>query len=128
MATQHDLQWHLEAIKFLKEWSTSLVVIQSGALAVIGHILTDGGLTTKRWIIVLSMISFLLSIATAAHLIGAIPYLVQHFPKRLKAQADIYRMTNYFGIPLWCLALTQHVFFFVGIIAFSAFVMAQDGP
>ena len=31
-------------------------------------------------------------------------------------------MPNHFGIPLWILALSQHLLFMVGIVAFGGFI------
>ncbi|MCK9377557.1 MAG: hypothetical protein M0P73_15570 [Syntrophobacterales bacterium] len=121
---EKEIKWQpqFEAIKLLKEWSTALVVIQSGALAIIGNILKNGDTVNHlNWIFV-SMVSFLASILVAVNVIGAIPPIVQRLPKLVESCDDIYKMKNYLGIPLWILAFFQHILFFSGILCFVWFI------
>lgn len=76
MGKENKWQSQFEAIKLLKEWSTALVVIQSGALAIIGNFLYNGGIVNHFHWIFASIVSFLASILVAANVIGAIPPIV----------------------------------------------------
>lgn len=121
---ENEIKWQsqFEAIKLLKEWSTALVVIQSGALAIIGNILKNGDNVDHFSWIFASMVSFLASILVAANVIGGIPPIVQRLPKLVDSCDDIYKMKNYLGIPLWILAFFQHILFFAGILCFVWYI------
>ena len=113
------MNYHLEALKLLKEWSTALVVIQTAAIAVLGGIVKDGNVgLAKPWLGV-AFVCFLISILVAANLIGAMPRIVQNLETLVKRHGDIYRMRNALGIPLTVLALLEHLFFAAGIASFA---------
>lgn len=94
-----DQKWtpYLEAIKLLKEWSTALVVIQTGALAVLGGLVKDGNVTNPTSWLASSLGFFLASILVAAHVIGAIPLIVQHLPQLAERHGDIYTKCGTFS-------------------------------
>ena len=119
---EHKIQPYFEALNLLKQWSTALVVTQTGAMAVLGGLLKNtSGLTAQPWLAT-CIVSFLASILVAANVIGAIPPIVQKLPALVEEYNDIYKMPNYFGIPLWVLAFFQHLLFAVGVIAFGGFI------
>lgn len=113
---------HFEALKLLKEWSTALVVVQSGAMAVIGSMVKDGNVGTAKPYLAMAIICFLFSILVAANVVGAIPKIAQNLPVLVERYGDIYKMRNSFGIPLTCLALAEHLLFALGVISFAAFL------
>lgn len=112
----------LEAFKLLKEWSTALVVVQSGAIAVIGALLKESNTVIELPYFGLSLICFVGSILVSAHVVGTIPYNVQRLPELILKQKDIYRMRNYIGIPIWVLAFVQHLLFTGGMLSFVGFL------
>jgi hypothetical protein len=114
-----------EALKLLKEWSTALVVIQTGAIAVLGGLVKDGKILGSFSWLTTSLVCFLASILIAANVIGAIPPIVQKLPELVDKYGDIYKMRNYLGIPLWMLAFMEHILFAAGLIAFGGFVYFQ---
>jgi hypothetical protein len=89
-AVAHDVEARLEALKLVKDWSTALLVVQSGAIAVMG------GLIEKRppsgWllgVVVAVFCTLILSIYLGAIcVIGTIPYIAQHLPG--SPTSDIY--------------------------------------
>jgi len=122
MGSERGSDYRLEALKLLKEWSTALVVVQTGAMAVLGGLIKDSKMmSVKPWISI-SLGCFLASILITANVIGAIPGMVQQLSESTKNNRDIYQMRNYFGIPLWIFALCQHLFFAAGLVAFGGFV------
>jgi hypothetical protein len=116
-----------EALKLLKEWSTALVVIQTGAMAVLGGLVKDGVNTDAFPWLVTSLVCFLVSILVAAHVTGAIPPIMQKLPELVERYGDIYKMPNYFRIPLGVLAFSEHILFAVGLGCFGIFVFYQAG-
>ena len=110
---------HLEAIKLLKEWNSTLVVIQIGAIAVIGGIYKGGAVCGSIKYIKTALIAFLTSILVSASLIGAIPFIVQNFPENYNTYGNIYKMQNIIGIPIFIMATAVHGLFIIGLIAFG---------
>ncbi|MDQ3817229.1 MAG: hypothetical protein M3362_06015 [Acidobacteriota bacterium] len=107
----------LEALKLLKEWSTWLVTIQTGALGLIAAIanpkstFTYGGAGAKWTVVCLG-----LSIVCATWVLAAIPSIAQ----RLKPTDNIHsmRLFEWLPIPLWVLTALQHWFTVAGILIF----------
>jgi hypothetical protein len=112
-----------EAIRLLKEWSTAIVVVQSGALAVIGGLIKDGSFNSAEvvWLII-SVCSFIISIVFAANVIGALPLIVEELSDNINKYKSIYKIRNFIGIPLWFLAFLQHLFAVIGLISFGYFI------
>jgi hypothetical protein len=116
-----------EALKLLKEWSTALVVIQTGAMAVLGGLVKDGVKPDAFPWLVTSLICFILSILVAAHVIGAMPPIMQKLPEKVEQYGDIYKMQNYLHIPIGILAFSEHILFMAGLVSFGFFVFYQAG-
>lgn len=81
------MNYHFEALKLLKEWSTALVLVQTGAMAVLGGIIKDGIAANQKPWLAASFVCFLVSILGAAHVIGAIPKIVQNLPALIDVMA-----------------------------------------
>src|SRR5687767_7468063 len=111
--------YRFEALKLLKEWSTALVLIQTGAMTILGSVLK--GDNAENPFLRATFVFFLASIMVAAHVIGAIPDIVQNLREKMQEQRDIYKMRNRFGISLAWLATAEHIFFALGIFAFFCF-------
>jgi hypothetical protein len=122
---EKKLDLAVESLKVLKDWSMALVVVQSGALAVLGGLLKGGEIIIITPWLLASVFFFVASILVAANVIGAIPPIIQRLPEMLERYNDIYKMPNYLGIPLWVLAFTQHVFAAMGLISFVLFLQFQ---
>lgn len=122
MSDQPKWMPQFEAFKLLKEWSTALVVVQSGAIAVLGGMLKETNQGDHFPWLAVSLAGFLCSILISANVIGAIPYIVQRLPELIVKQKDIYRMRNYIGIPIWVLAFAQHLLFAVGMLSFVGYL------
>jgi hypothetical protein len=122
MSKNENWKLHFEALKLLKEWSTALVVIQTGAMAVLGGLLKNGSVGEAKIWLAISLACFLASILVAANVIGAIPPIVQKLPELVPKYGDIYKMRNFLGIPVWVLAFGEHLFFAGGLITFGGFI------
>lgn len=129
MTTERDEQemkltkeLNLEAAKLVKEWSVWMVGVQA---ALIGFILKNEmqppllGSTLN-----LSLACFVLSILAAAWVLGALPFVVICIPEmqdRDPSMSNIFfsKIDSIFPlkfIPLWVMALIQHVTFALGLI------------
>jgi len=115
------MNYHFEALKLLKEWSTALVVVQTGTLALLGSLLQAGKVRESTWLAV-ALACFVVSMLFAANVLGAIPGLVQDLPQLVERHGDIYRMRNRIGIPLTVLALGEHTFFVAGILSLCTYL------
>lgn len=112
-----EYNYYLEALRFLKEWSTAIVVVESAVLAVLGGMLKDANIVEgNRTLFALGLFSIIISIFFCANVIGAIPPITQFLPENVKKHKDIYKMRNYAGVPLWILAFFQHIFALSGIV------------
>src|SRR5947209_5146856 len=87
--SNQQLTARLEALKLVKEWSTGLIVVQSGAIAVIGAFLQNVP-TGWRLILVIALLASLIAsiYIGAVALLGTIPYIAQNIPKH--PEQDIY--------------------------------------
>lgn len=113
---------YFECLKLLKDWSTGLVFVQTGAIAVFGGLAQKDSFE-PNWMFGGALICFLLSIAFAANVVGVIAYRMQYLPDLVQQYPDnIYRIRNYFRIPLWVLAFLEHAFFVFGITFLGAFL------
>ncbi len=113
---------NLEAAKLVKEWSVWMVGVQA---ALIGFILKNeinpplSGNSVN-----LSLGCFALSILAAAWVLGALPFVVICIPEmndRDSSEANIFfskidSLPLLRMIPLWLMALIQHVTFALGLI------------
>jgi hypothetical protein len=122
MTPDCNMELHIEALKLLKEWSTSLVLVQCGALAVIGGIIRNPIDSNNRKWLSISAVCFLLSIISSASVVGAIPYIVEKLPYNINEYNDIYHIRNYLGIPLYVFTTGQHIFAAIGLGAFAVFL------
>ena len=89
MTMTEDITVRIEALKLVKEWSIGLIVVQSGAVAVIGTLLNQ---PPTGWFLVLVIALFISLIASiwfgAVSVVGTIPFIVQKLPENPKC--DIY--------------------------------------
>ena len=111
----------LAAIGLLKDWSNCLLVVQSGALGVIGAMVKDSRTTKARVLALFSVSFFVLSICAAANLIGSLPYLAQ----AADTIKDIYREAGNLDIGIRQNATAQVVLFVAGLIMFLCFTWAR---
>jgi len=123
MNNNENINFHLEALKFLKEWSTAIVVVESAILAVLGGMLKDSNIVAgNRTLLALGLTAIIISIFFCANVIGAIPPITQFLPENVRKYKDIYKMRNYAGVPLWILAFFQHLFALLGIVFISILI------
>jgi hypothetical protein len=111
----------LVAIGLLKDWSNCLLVVQSGALGIIGAMVKDSRTTKARLLALVSVSFFVLSICAAANLIGSLPYLAQ----AADSIKDIYLEEGNLNIPIRHNATAQVILFILGLIAFLCFTWAR---
>lgn len=119
------IQPYLEALKLLKEWSSTLLVLQTGILAAIGGFIDKDKIKKGNRLIITSMFFFSASILMALHVIGTIPWSAQKLPELVAKYKDIYQFPNFLGIPIWFLAFGQHIFFILAVAFFLAFVIVS---
>ena len=125
------MQSRLEALKLVKEWSNALVIVQSGAIAVIGALLPRLGSNTPILIVVAFLFITMISgiVVGVNFVMGTIPYIVQNVSS--KKNWDIYEQCG--GIRsdkfkfskenLGKYCLWQSNFFIASLILFAVLVM-----
>ena len=118
----------LEAIKLLKDWSTWLAGIQTGAIAVVGALLRDGRPGKHKWLPPACLTAFSLSLLAAAWLLGTLPRLIFLLTTGVSTTNDIiakvipfYLLPPYVTSPvrLGLMVTFEHMFFLIGIALFS---------
>jgi hypothetical protein len=117
----NELLPYFEALKLLKEWSTTLLVLQTGILTAVGAFIDKAKLKDGRLSLIASMIFFAASVVIALNVIGTIPWATQRLPELVAKYHDIYKFPNYIGIPIWVLAFGQHTCFIIAIGFFVRF-------
>ena len=117
----------LEALKHIRDYSASLVVIQSGFIAVIGLLLKTSSPSGTFYLGILFAVLIVSIYIGAVAVVGTVPHIVQKIANQ--PDCDIYEQTG--GIPKGWLAtqklgklclLQAHLF--VGVLAlFAVFVL-----
>lgn len=88
-----DIQVRLEALKLIKDWSAGLIVVQSGAIAVVGALLKAVPTGLNLALVLALLLLLIASIYMGAvSVIGTVPYIVQNLPK--DPQCDIYAQSG----------------------------------
>lgn len=122
---KNELLPYLEALNFLKDWSTILLIIASGLFAILlvmGMYLDKTKLEKGRLWLSASLAFFALSTLIALNVIGTIPWSTQRLPELVGQYHDIYQFPNYAGVPIWIIAFGQHTSFIVGMICIVVFL------
>jgi hypothetical protein len=129
----HQINSRIEALKLIKEWSAGMIVVQSGAIAVVGAMLG----TVPTWF-ALALVIYLLLVLVASIYVGAvavvgtIPFITQSIPD--DPTCDVYSrrggLKNY-RVELAALSLgdqciLQSNLFVLSLIIFSLFVVCRS--
>lgn len=122
----------LEALKQIRDYGASLVVIQSGFIAVIGLLLKTSSASGSIYLGILFAVLIVSVYVGAVAVAGTVPHIVQNIANQ--PDCDIYEQTG--GIPKGWLAtkplgklclLQAHLF--VGVLAlFAVFVLFYSHP
>jgi hypothetical protein len=118
----------LAALRFLKEWSTWMVGVETLLMGFLVSLLTGDRITLGSIYLKGAVVCFGISIMIAAWLLGAIPSLSQRLPM---ATEGIYRMPLFSIFPLkyirvgWVTFL-QHLFFFLGMLGIVASILLKQ--
>jgi hypothetical protein len=75
MNGDHDLA--LEALSFLKDWSSGLVIVESGIISVTGAMLKGTRRGPARSAALVSFLAFIISIVAAANVLGSLPGIAE---------------------------------------------------
>jgi hypothetical protein len=123
----------LEALKLVKEWSAGLIVVQSGAIAVIGAFLqtVPSGWRLGLVIALLALLIFSIFIGAVA-VLGTLPYIVQNLPNH--PEQDIYdwrggiekSLLPFAKLRLGSLCLWQSRLFIMSMILFAIFAVSRE--
>jgi hypothetical protein len=123
-----------EALSFLKDWVTSLVQLETGALAVFG-LAAIGAIPISIKVfaafelvfIILSGLSILISMAYGLTLLNALPGAVQRVPASAAArQSDIFSISNEpWHSSIYMMVQRFRSWFLLGVIVFSLFVLTR---
>jgi hypothetical protein len=116
----------LESLKLLKEWSTWLVTIQTGLLSFLATAKNLGVFVASDFFLA-TVICTALSILMGAWVLSSIPSVVRRVDDSRKYED--FRLYDVCCIPSWLtlniVAITQHVFFFAGIISFVVLILCS---
>lgn len=110
------MEIQLKALDLLKDWSTWLVAIQTGALGLISLSGQDKTSIKPGWAYAV-LICFAVSIITATFVLGGIPSIVQRLPQ--SEEKNIYHIPIFERWPrLWYFTFVEHVSFLLGVVLF----------
>jgi len=120
----------LDALKMLAEWSKWLVLVQTGAITVIGafwkpEVVHQVGIWPK-FLMSLTIICFGVSILAASYLLKSLPATAQRLPP--PENNDIFLMGTYEGtrgIPVYVVANVETYSFVFGFVCFVSAVMVS---
>lgn len=130
-----DIQVRLEALKLIKDWSAGLIVVQSGAIAVVGALLKAVPTGWPLALVIVLLFSLIASIYMGAvSVIGTVPYIAQNLTK--DPQCDIYAQSGGIAkgplgtLTLGRLCLLQTHLFVVSLLLFGIFAVFRQptGP
>jgi hypothetical protein len=120
----------LEALKMLADWSKWLVLVQTGAITVIGafwkpEVIARAGFLSKI-LMSLTILCFAVSIVAAANLLKSLPATAQRLPP--PPGKDIFHMGTYEGtqgVKVYTVAKVETYSFILGFFCFVLAVMAS---
>ncbi len=133
--TGQHISVRMEALKLIKDWSAGLIVVQSGAIAVVGAFLQTVPSGWRLVLVVILLLSLIASIYIGAvAVIGTIPSIAQTLPE--KPDCDIYACVgklqrSYFGArwanrKLGDLCMLQARLFTLSLILFAIFAVSRE--
>ena len=117
----------LDALRFISDWAKWLITIETGAIAVIGGMITGNRLahaaSARLWATA-AIGSFVASIIAAAILLVSLPEIVQ----TLQPGVNIWLTSDsvlgrVFGLDTQTLALLESAFFGLGILCFAGLLL-----
>jgi hypothetical protein len=117
-----------EGLKMISDWCKWIVTIETGAIALIGALITKGGAplgNSARYGLISSVTFFIVSIVFACGILSALPASFVD----IKPGEHVWDRGIYVGrIHLWTLSTAAYFlsgFFILGILAFSFGVIRQ---
>jgi len=119
-----------EALGFIKDWVTSIIQIQTAAIAAIGTFVGLSGFpklsVVETLLIALTVICFTVSIINGGMLLHMLPGCVQRVPHNEPAQdADVYGMAPFGQGTIYRRANWFWYSFFAAIISFALFIIVR---
>jgi hypothetical protein len=116
----------LEALKFLRTWSITLLIIQLVIFVILASacLFVDiEKLKPGRFWLTAAITFSALSLIIALNVIGTLPWSVQNLPDLIVNYHNIYQFPNYLGIPIWMLAFGQHIFLLLAVLCLMGFLL-----
>lgn len=112
----------LEALKLLKEWSTWIAAINTGAIVATASMFQNNPIN-GGFFLTTAVVCFGLSVVFAATLLGEIPSITQ----RLVPGSDktIHSYKTQWGLPLAFFAAAEHMLFLLGLASFVGFLIQK---
>ncbi len=122
-----DKNDYMEATKLVNDWSKWMVTIETASIIVIGGFVKDlkpiDDLNIK-FLIVLSISSFMVSIVAATSLLIALPGAAQRFPPPSGTDlGDMSSPRSYFQISIRHWGSIQQIFFLLGLLSFGCLII-----
>jgi hypothetical protein len=115
----------VEAVKLLKDWSAWMVASELAVIAFLGSSYASKGAVLGQCITGV-LVSFVVSIAAAAWLLGALPWIVVNLDNpefQNPYQARLSSAPGFNRVRVWMLGFVQHACFFLGIVFLAAGVL-----
>lgn len=122
----YSVQFYLDALKILNNWSATLLILQVVifiTLACICLFLDGEKLDNYRSWLNASVTFSSFSIIIALNVIGTLPWSIQRLPELSMKYQNIYQFPNYIGIPIWILAFGQHLFFVLSLLCITVYIL-----
>ena len=120
------------ALGSLKDWSTWLVSLQTGALGLVSFVTgKETGFKFNKCLLKTVICFFAASIIAATWVLAAIPSLALRIGDRQLSEAEFYHMDifpTWPHIPLEYVTIAQHWLFLIGLGCFVAAALSKRHP
>lgn len=99
---------NIDALNLLKDWSVTVIAVDTGLLTALGVALISDTVKTGRGLLTASIYLLALSLLITLLVLGALPLIAERLKDKKGNSLSIYLHRNGIGIPIWLLAFTGH--------------------
>jgi hypothetical protein len=112
---------NLEALKMAKDWSTWLILIQTGVCAFLWNVLKNPELTSyQSFFLHCGWFAFSISVVIATILVSRLPSLIEEYTKEEPPEGSVIQSR------LKHLFIAEHTCFLLGILSVIIFITLRD--
>lgn len=114
---------NINALTLLKDWSVTVIAVDTGLLTALGVALISGAVKSGRPLLTTGIYLLALSLLVTLFVLGALPLIAERLIEENRDSPSIYLHKNWLGIPIWLLAFTGHSALLVAVAVLGLFLV-----